>query len=123
MKAYKKISNESTSSQLFENTKGPVKVLEVINGSFQHYAKEIDQPIIGEVFKLKEINLEAKEVLKLLIRMLKEISNNSSVFQGELICIEGVVGSGKSSLLSALVAEMEHLDGSMHLQETFNGLQ
>lgn len=32
------------------------------------------------------------------------------------------MGSGKSSLLSAIIAEMEYLGGSMHLQQPFNGL-
>jgi ABC-type phosphate/phosphonate transport system ATPase subunit len=36
---------------------------------------------------------------------------NLSVKQGEFVCIIGDVGSGKSSLLSALIGDMLYLDG------------
>ena len=41
---------------------------------------------------------------------------NLEVEQGELVAVVGVVGSGKSSLLSAILGEMETLQGTVSIQ-------
>lgn len=43
-------------------------------------------------------------------------SINLKVERGELIAVVGVVGAGKSSLLSAILGEMEKLDGQVTVQ-------
>lgn len=40
-------------------------------------------------------------------------SINISVQEGQLVAVVGVVGSGKSSLLSAVLGEMEKLQGTV----------
>ena len=44
-----------------------------------------------------------------------------SVGQGQLIGVFGRVGSGKTSLLAAIIGEMNKLDGSITTSETLNG--
>jgi len=40
-------------------------------------------------------------------------SINISIPEGQLVAVVGVVGSGKSSLLSAVLGEMEKLQGTV----------
>ena len=41
---------------------------------------------------------------------------NLRISQGSLVAVVGTVGSGKSSLLSALLGEMEKLDGRVNVR-------
>uniref|UniRef100_H2YA74 ABC-type xenobiotic transporter n=1 Tax=Ciona savignyi TaxID=51511 RepID=H2YA74_CIOSA len=49
-----------------------------------------------------------------LTRLITSISSSTLYTQGELVGVVGTVGAGKSSLLSAISARMERLDGSIH---------
>jgi len=62
--------------------------LVIENGSFCWDSEEIERPI------LRNINLHVE--------------------QGQLIAIVGTVGSGKSSLLSALLGEMDKISGKVN---------
>lgn len=41
--------------------------------------------------------------------------------KGDLICLEGPVGGGKSSLLSAILAELSLTDGQIFLSDISQG--
>ncbi|VDI22202.1 Hypothetical predicted protein [Mytilus galloprovincialis] len=41
---------------------------------------------------------------------------NTKIRQGKLVAVVGLVGSGKSSLLSSILGEMEKLEGEVHVQ-------
>lgn len=45
---------------------------------------------------------------------------NLEIPQGELVAVVGMVGSGKSSLLSAMLGEMEKLEGKVTVQVRYN---
>ena len=51
--------------------------------------KEVEEKTLGSIITLRNINLNIKH--------------------GELVCIIGDVGSGKSSLLSALIGDMLYM--------------
>lgn len=46
---------------------------------------------------------------------------NFQVKKGELVCIEGTVGSGKTSLLSAILADLSRSEGSIAIQDVNTG--
>lgn len=43
-------------------------------------------------------------------------------FQGDLICVEGPVGSGKTAFLNAINGNMKLISGGIHLQNTDQGM-
>lgn len=77
-------------------------LLSIKNASFC-FQKERDRTgenlIVDDIrdFKLERINIE--------------------IHKGELICIEGIVGSGKSSLINAILGNMKRLSGRVHLHD------
>ncbi|KAH8412794.1 hypothetical protein KR009_005755, partial [Drosophila setifemur] len=73
-------------------------VLQMKCASFSHDSEE-DVPTSS--FRLKDINVDIKA--------------------GQLICIEGPVGGGKSSFLSAIVANLQCTDGEVCVQELTTG--
>lgn len=44
-----------------------------------------------------------------------------SLLQGELVCIEGPVGAGKSSFIAAIVAGINCLEGSICIHDLTSG--
>lgn len=70
-------------------------VLQIKDCSFQHETRTSKQES-DFTFHLDNVNLDVKE--------------------GELVCIEGPVGGGKSSLLSAIVASMYCTEGKINIQ-------
>jgi ABC-type lipoprotein export system ATPase subunit len=63
------------------------------SGLMENVAKEVETPKqLNQQFNLKQIDLEIGE--------------------GEFVCVIGDVGSGKTSLLNAIVGEMIHVPGT-----------
>lgn len=73
-------------------------VLQIENGVFFHFRSEEEQ---RRLFRLLKINLDVRK--------------------GELVCIEGPVGGGKSALISAIVASLYCLDGQVNLYDLAAG--
>ncbi|XP_017097826.2 ATP-binding cassette sub-family C member 10 [Drosophila bipectinata] len=73
-------------------------VLQMKSASFTHNTEDDSSPMS---FHLKDINVDIKA--------------------GQLICIEGPVGGGKSSFLSAIVANLQCIDGEVCVQELTTG--
>ncbi|CAF0918354.1 unnamed protein product [Adineta ricciae] len=67
-------------------------ILTIVNGSFQ-WSNSNDDPLV-----LKNVNLKVR--------------------QGSLTAFVGTVGSGKSSILAALLGEMNKVDGEVHINGT-----
>lgn len=63
------------------------------NGNFNWDMEHVDRPILQNI--------------------------NMHVEQGQLVAVVGTVGSGKSSLLSALLGEMEKLSGKVNTKVSF----
>ncbi|XP_055387213.1 ATP-binding cassette sub-family C member 10 [Condylostylus longicornis] len=87
---------------LFQNKLQPdekLLVLEIKDGTFEYDLRENQKT--DHCFKLESINLQVK--------------------QGELVCIEGSVGSGKSTLISAIIAKMKFTNGSVAVQDLYTG--
>ncbi|KAH8269735.1 hypothetical protein KR018_008658 [Drosophila ironensis] len=75
-------------------------VLQMKGASFSHDS-EGDDSAASPAFRLKDLNVDIKA--------------------GQLICIEGPVGGGKSSFLSAIVANLQCTDGEVCVQELTTG--
>ncbi|XP_039502253.1 ATP-binding cassette sub-family C member 10 [Drosophila santomea] len=73
-------------------------VLQMKCASFCHDSDEHTSPA---AFRMKDINVDIKA--------------------GQLVCIEGPVGGGKSSFLSAIVANLQCTDGEVCVQELTTG--
>lgn len=78
-------------------------VLKLKGAHFVHDAEnsETDSETAISQFRLSDINLDVKA--------------------GQLICIEGPVGGGKSSLLTAIIAELQCVNGEVCIQDLSNG--
>lgn len=81
-------------------------VLSVKNGSFCFHKKRdrtSDGLVINDIqdFKLERVNIE--------------------IHKGELVCIEGTVGTGKSSLINAILGNMKKVSGNVSLHDTTAG--
>lgn len=85
-------------------SEGAASVLQMKCAHFVHDSKhnsnDNDNTTINQ-FQLKDINVDIKA--------------------GQLICIEGPVGGGKSSFLTAIVAGLQCLDGEVCVQEVTTG--
>ncbi|KAH8410367.1 hypothetical protein KR215_000850, partial [Drosophila sulfurigaster] len=80
---------------------GATSVLQIKNASFVHDSNEQETETTLSQFQLKDINVDIKA--------------------GQLICIEGPVGGGKSSFLTAIVAGLQCVDGEVCVQEVTTG--
>lgn len=78
-------------------------VLEIKCAHFVHDTEHSDTDCETTIsqFRLSDINLDVKT--------------------GQLICIEGPVGGGKSSLLTAIIAGLQCVDGEVCIQDLTNG--
>uniref|UniRef100_H2YA69 ABC-type xenobiotic transporter n=1 Tax=Ciona savignyi TaxID=51511 RepID=H2YA69_CIOSA len=86
--------------KIFQNNRAKKKVLRIENGTFSWGfpppAEDMNglHQVQGQDQLLRDLDITIKE--------------------GELVGVVGTVGAGKSSLLSAISARMERLDGSIH---------
>ncbi|XP_026844252.1 multidrug resistance-associated protein 7 [Drosophila persimilis] len=76
-------------------------VLQMKGATFTHDSQEREAPTVAIPFRLKDINVDFKA--------------------GQLICIEGPIGGGKSTFLSAIVAGLQCTDGEVCVQELTTG--
>ncbi|KAM7354188.1 ATP-binding cassette sub-family C member 10 [Cochliomyia hominivorax] len=76
-------------------------VLEFKEATFEYDMIKNDEDVQSTTFRLEKINMEVKK--------------------GDLICIEGPVGAGKSSLIAAIVAGINCLEGSICVQDFTTG--
>lgn len=81
-----------------ENPNKKPLVLIIENGVFSHDCSTDSQ---STPFRLQQINMEVRK--------------------GELICIEGPVGGGKSSLISAIMASLNCIDGQVKVHDLAMG--
>lgn len=93
-------------------------VLQLKDASFKHETNTFDTEIAA--FSLENININICTVcICINTNIWKEI--NSCLFQGDLVCIEGPVGGGKSTFISALIAGVECINGQVCVQDFSNG--
>lgn len=99
----------------------------VKNGHFEwghnreHRDEEATTPLMHNKFCLDGIDLDIQQVAIFFIIQVKYV-RLINYFQGKLVCVIGPVGSGKSSILNALLAEMEKKTGSVYLSNLLEGI-
>uniref|UniRef100_A0A1A9WKS6 ABC-type xenobiotic transporter n=1 Tax=Glossina brevipalpis TaxID=37001 RepID=A0A1A9WKS6_9MUSC len=76
-------------------------ILQLKNATFEHDTLQTDEINLRHNFRLENINLLIKK--------------------GELVCIKGPVGGGKSSFIAALVGDINCLKGSICVQDITSG--
>ncbi|XP_022081418.1 multidrug resistance-associated protein 7-like isoform X2 [Acanthaster planci] len=104
----------------------PNSYLEIKQGSFQwdHPQKAEDTAAdegSKETSKSTEKDTDGMDLEKKGTGVLKLSNLNLCVGRGRLVGVIGCVGSGKSSLLSAITAEMTHTGGSISVSDLMSG--
>uniref|UniRef100_A0A1I8QDH6 ABC-type xenobiotic transporter n=1 Tax=Stomoxys calcitrans TaxID=35570 RepID=A0A1I8QDH6_STOCA len=88
-------------SSISSSSDEQLTVLQFKDASFEYEVGGMDNDLQVTTFRLEKINLEVKK--------------------GELVCIEGPVGSGKSSFLAAIVAGINCVEGSICIHDLTSG--
>jgi ATP-binding cassette subfamily C (CFTR/MRP) protein 1 len=83
-------------------------VIKIENGSFR-WSNSNDDPLILKKFVKKKISIKTSSFY---------FSINLKVHDGSLVALVGTVGSGKSSILAALLGEMSKIDGDVSISGT-----
>lgn len=99
----------------------PPVVLQFKEATFEYDMINNDEDVHATRFRLEKVNMEVKKVNTLLEFQSNKIKGYLKKFQGELVCIEGPVGSGKSSFIAAIVAGINCVDGSICVQDLTSG--
>ncbi|XP_075152571.1 ATP-binding cassette sub-family C member 10 [Haematobia irritans] len=79
----------------------PQTVLQMKDASFEYEVASLESDLQITTFRLDKVNLNVKK--------------------GELVCIEGPVGSGKSSFIAAIVAGINCVEGSICIHDFSSG--
>lgn len=110
-----------------EASKRPI-VISLRNASFRYHRFNQDDgdyqsnggnqsfligPITGDIKKVKDIYS---------INFFFFFNNLNIIFQGDLVCIEGPVGGGKTALLNAINGSMNRMAGFIFFQQIDDGL-
>ncbi|XP_073826163.1 ATP-binding cassette sub-family C member 10 [Musca autumnalis] len=88
-------------SSISSTVEEPIAVLQLKDATFEYEAGAIENDLQITTFRLEQINMDVKK--------------------GELVCIEGPVGSGKSSLIAAIVAGVNCIEGSICIHDLTSG--
>lgn len=101
-----------TGLDILENLDERPVSIEIQDGHFQYHAPRItadDDNAVDE-----QVSSDQQEIFQL-------VDVNLKIRRGDLVCVKGSVGSGKSSLLLAIMGSMKHNSGRIMIDDIHDG--
>lgn len=112
------VAEEISERETFDDEETPIQI---IDGSFSWTSSQsIKDHVKADTEKYATLEDETDTVLEITDNSNDTLKNlNIQVNKGSLTCVVGLVGSGKSSLLSAMIGEMKQTKGQTRISSKY----